>query len=203
MAYSTPGQTRERVYRFVRERLLAGFPPTVREVKAAMGFRAVESARSHLQALVAEGRLVKERGKSRAYRLRERLKGEAPSFFVPLLGQIPAGPLAFAFEDPEGYLAVSSRLPQGELFALRVKGDSMTGAGILDGDLVIIRKQPRAEPGDIVAARVEDEATIKRLVRKRGRYELHPENSRFHPIVPEPGTMAILGKVIEVRRILT
>ena len=128
--------------------------------------------------------------------------GEPPTVLVPLLGRVPAGELDTAVEDLEGYLPIRSRRSPGELFGLRVRGESMTGAGILPGDVVVVRRQPRAEKGDIVVALVEDEATVKRFVVRRGRVELHPENPDFDPIVPDPRDLAILGKVIEVRRSL-
>lgn len=271
MAHTPPGRTRERVRRFVRERLLAGDPPTVREVQEAFGFRAVESARAHLEALVAEGFLVKAPGRARGYRLQDdrlqddRLRdedgaddgvrargaarggfggghgggfgsalGDWPSPFpppvaVPLLGRVQAGALTLAVEDAEDVLAVQSRAPAGDLFALRVRGDSMRGAGILEGDVVVVRRQETAEDGQIVVALVGDEATVKRLrkVRAAGggtrggadggtsgetcggtpgggapRVELHPENPDFPVIAPPPGDVRILGRVVEVRRTL-
>ncbi len=105
-------------------------------------------------------------------------------------------------EEPEGYLPIPSRLPENELFALRVHGNSMRDAAILAGDIVVVRKQPSAASGDIVVALVGDEATVKRL-RKRGRrVELVPENPDFEIIVPSPSALVLLGKVIEVRRYL-
>ena len=96
---------------------------------------------------------------------------------------------------------MQSRHPSGELFALRVRGDSMTGAGILPGDVVVVRRQSRAETGDLVVARLGDEATVKRLRMRRGRPELHAENPAYEPIVPDPESdFALLGKVVEVRR---
>ena len=196
MGRTPPGETRQKVLEFVRERILAGRPPTVREVQDAFGFRAVQTARRHLERLVAEGRLVVERGKARGYRL----PGDpSPTVLVPLLGRVPAGSLDTAVEDLEGYLPVQAAAG-ADLFALRVRGESMTGAGILPGDLVIVRRQPFARDGEIVVARVGDEATVKRLRTRGGRVELLPENPAFEPIVPEPGAVEILGKVIEVRR---
>jgi repressor LexA len=121
---------------------------------------------------------------------------------VPLLGRVQAGALTTALEEPEGYLPIPSRLPENELFALRVHGNSMRDAAILAGDIVIVRKQPSAASGDIVVALVGDEATVKRL-RKRGRrVELVPENPEFEIIAPSPSDLILLGKVIEVRRYL-
>ncbi len=251
MAYTVPGETRRRVFEFVRDRLLTGDPPSIREVQERFGFRSVESARGQLDALVREGLLVKIPGVSRGYRLADRtrsapaaglgpgapgappgaLRGAsrggapvpapvatlAPPVLVPLLGRVQAGALAAAVNDPDGYVVLEARPRPDELFALRVRGDSMTGAGILPGDVVVVRRQPEARAGDIVVALVhgvEDEATIKTLRRRPGRrrpdrtgtgndetdWILQPENPQYAPIVPEPGTLEILGKVIEVRR---
>ena len=202
MGRTRPGETRGKVFAFVRERLLAGQPPTVREVQQAFGFRAVQTARQHLEQLVAEGRLVAGRHRARGYGLPARAGG-ARTVLAPLLGHVPAGALDEAVEDPDGYLPVDARgAAADELFALRVRGESMTGVGILPGDIVIVRRQPTAAPGDIVVARVDGDATVKTF-RPRGRYvELRPENPAFDPIVLEAGAVVVLGRVIEVRRIL-
>jgi repressor LexA len=194
----------------------------VREVQEALGFRAVESARAHLEALVDQGRLAKEGGHShgrsrsgarcasRCYRL-PAARGARPPLFVPVLGRVQAGALTEAVADPEGFVAVtggaaSHREPDA-LFALRVRGDSMVGAGILDGDLVVVRRQPTAEDGQIVVAQVEGEATVKRLRRRRDPHGgehvvLCPENPAYAPIPLPPGECVLLGRVIEVRRSL-
>lgn len=207
MAHTPPGQTRERVFRFMRDRLLDGRPPTLREARDALGFRAVESVRSHLTALVEEGRLVKKEGRARGYALPETMGRRGVPRLVPLLGRVPAGPTDLAVEDVERYLP--SRSASGdELFALRVRGDSMRDAGIMDGDVVIVRRQPTASSGSIVVALIGDEATVKTLYvsdgngTSRGRIELRPENPDYQPIVPDPDEMQLLGKVIEVRRFL-
>jgi repressor LexA len=220
---SPPGSTRERVLEFVRERLLQGAPPTVREVQRALGFGAVQTAREHLERLVGEGRLAKARGHAgqgvaRGYRLPEH-ESVLPPLLVPLVGRVQAGALTAAIEDREGHVAIEvkphsalARSRASDLFALRVRGDSMNGAAILDGDIVIVRRQAKAENGEIVVAQVDGEATVKRLRIRRGRVELHPENPDFEPIVldsPSHGAEAelapnfvLLGKVIEVRRYL-
>ena len=118
---------------------------------------------------------------------------------VPLLGHVQAGALTTAVEDIEGYVPVQTR-DRGELFALTVEGESMLGAGILPGDIAIVRHQPTADSGDVVVALVGDEATIKTLRLKQGHVELHPENKKFKTIVPDPNELVILGKVIEIRR---
>jgi len=200
MGRTPPGRTRERIFHFVQRRLLAGRPPTVRDVQHAFSFRAVETARAHLEALVREGKLAKESGVARGYRLRR--GGRTPTVLVPLLGRVQAGALSTAVEDLEDYLPVQSRRASDDLFGLRVRGESMTGSGILPGDLVIVRRQETASSGDLVVALVDDEATVKRLRRRGRRVELHPDNPAFEPIVPDPRELRILGVVIEVRRSL-
>ena len=200
MAHTPPGRTREKVFKLVRTRLLAGSPPTVREVQAAMGFAAVESARKHLEALVADGRLIKTPGRSRGYRLAGQPKTRRPTAVVPVLGDVAAGDLQLAVQSPDGYVVVESRFPPDELFALVVRGESMVGVGILPGDTVVVRRQATASTGDVVVALVDDEATVKTLRRRGRRVELHPANPEFEPIVPPPGELRILGLVIELRR---
>ncbi len=198
MAYSRPGQTRRRVFEFVRQRILQGIPPTTREVQDAFGFRAVQSARQHLEALVAEGKLVKNDGQARGYRLPDQ---PVASTLVPMLGQVQAGQLTTAIEYPDGYLPIEADRADG-MFALRVRGESMLNAGILPGDTVLVRRQPSARPGDIVVAIVGDEATVKTYREVGGRVELHPENDQYAPIVPVANgeRFEILGRVVEVRR---
>jgi repressor LexA len=197
MPVTPPGETRRKILRFVRERLLAGEPPTVREVQAAFGFRAVQTAHKHLEQLAAEGLLTKNSGRSRGYRLAE----DGAVFPIPLLGFVQAGGLTSAIENPEGYIPASAPRVGEELFALRVRGESMRDAGILPGDIAVVRRQESATHGDIVVALVEDEATVKRFHLRRGLVELHPANDSFAPIVVSADkSFAILGKVIEIRR---
>jgi len=205
MGRTPRGETREQVFAFVRDRLLAGRPPTVREVQAAFGFRAVQTARAHLERLVELGRLTVDRGRARGYRLPGRAGDEPPrTRLVPLLGRVPAGVLDEAVEDPDGYLPVDAHgAALDELFALRVRGESMVGAGILPGDTVIVRRQPTARTGDIVVALVDHDATVKTFVsRGGGRVTLRPENPAFDPIELDADAVVILGRVIEVRRTL-
>lgn len=198
MGRTPPGETRERVFRFVRDRLTNGLPPTVREIQGAFGFRSPQTVREHLDALVVEGRLRKVAGRSRGIRLP---KAEGPpAVLVPLLGRVPAGPTDTAVEDLDDYLVIRSRHDPGDLFGLRVRGESMKDAGILHGDVVVVRRQPHAAPGDIVVALVGDEATVKTFRVRRGRVELHAENPSYETIVPDPSDLRLLGKVIEVRR---
>lgn len=203
------GTSREKVLAFVRQRLMEGRSPTVREVQAALGFRAVQSAKEHLDKLVAEGKLSRASGVSRGYRLPELEDRRTSLRLVPILGRVQAGLLSPAAEDHEGYVPLETRRlgggksHQDPWFALKVRGESMTGVGILPGDLVIVRRQSTASSGDIVVALVGDEATVKTLRMKPGCVELHPANPDFETIVIKaPEEVSILGKVVEVRRSL-
>ncbi|MDH3627428.1 MAG: transcriptional repressor LexA [Acidobacteriota bacterium] len=207
MGRTPAGQTRERIYRFLQERLLTGQPPTIREVQQAFKFRSVQTAREHLEGLVADGRLTKQAGKSRGYRLPAD-REPSPLQWVPLLGRVQAGALTEAIEDPDGFVPLSSSytktyttpLSGEDYFALRVEGESMIDAGILPDDIAIVRRQSTARSGEIVVAMVGEEATVKRLRLRGRRVELHPENPRFKPIVPGPEPVVVLGKVMEIRR---
>lgn len=187
---------------------MSGEPPTLRELQDQFGFRAVETAREHLQGLVSEGRLLQAVGRARGYRLPER--HNVTSQLVPLLGRVQAGVLTTALEERgehgenDAWVPVQTRHDVDTLFALRVRGESMLGAGILPGDIVIVQKDAAAANGDIVVALVNDEATVKRFRRgsgaRTGLIELHPENPEFEVIVCRLDEVILLGKVIEVRR---
>lgn len=202
-----PGETRNEIFAFVRDRIAAGASPTVREVQREFGFRAVQSAQQHLTALVADGRLIKESGIARGYRLPSGGGGANPTGpvgavrYIPRLGRVQAGALQEAIEDPDGWLPAAAGNPADELFALTVRGESMRDAGILPGDTVVVRRQDTARDGEIVVASVEGEATVKRLKLSAGRIVLQPENDDFAPIEIAPDTeIRILGRVVEIRR---
>ena len=204
MPKTPPGQTRNRIFHFVRDRLLQGDSPSLREVQRHFGFRAVETVRAHLTALVEEGRLVKESGRSRGYRLPPPASGWSPGRLrpVPLLGEVAAGGFEEAIENPEENLPVeipTSRDPS-DYFALRVRGESMSGAGILSGDTVIVERRTTPVSGQIVVALLEDEATVKRLHLGPNGMELRPENPDFETLHPPPESCRILGRVVELRR---
>jgi len=195
--------TREKVLDYVSRRIAEGFPPTVREVQRHFAFKSSGTARQHLDRLVADGRLERRVGLSRGFSLPASSGAHMaqPVAQIPIVGRVQAGGLTPAFEDIEGYAPVSQG-SKGELFALKVKGESMKGAGIFQGDLVIVRRQPAAETGEIVVAMVDGETTVKRLYVKGGEIELRPENPDFDKIVVQADRLEILGKVIEVRRYL-
>ena len=195
--------TKDKVFSFVRERILAGEPPTVREVQERFGFKSVGTAREHLDNLVTEGRLTKLGGVSRGFRLPDDKAG-GPTRQIPILGHVQAGAPTLAVEDVQGYIPVQAHPAADDLFALRVDGESMNRAGILPGDLVVVRRQSDADHGDVVVVLIEDSATVKRLVKRHGQVELRPEsdNPEFKPIRLTSETALLLGKVIEVRRYL-
>ena len=194
------GQTRERIYNYVRKRLIEGNPPTVREVQKAFGFKGVRTVQEHLKVLVDEQRLTKKPGRSRGYGLPISLSEGRPLLSIPILGRVQAGELSMAIEDLQGYVHIASKSSENELFALRVQGESMTGAGILPGDIVIVRRQATANSGDYVVALVGDEATVKTLRIHKNCIKLHPENPNYTPIILKQDNCRILGKVVEVRR---
>ena len=203
MAYSEPGSSRRRIYQFVRERIEAGDPPTVREIQNHFGFRSAQTVQEHLETLIRQGSLERSgERRARAYRLPGGPGSRETGNLIPLLGRVQAGVMTTAVEDIEGYLPVNAGEKSGELFGLRVRGESMRDAGILPGDVVIVRRQPEAPEGSIVVALNGEEATVKRLRFRDGRPELHPENPAFEPIVPDSEEFRILGKVVEVRRSL-
>jgi repressor LexA len=185
----------------VRER---GYPPTVREIGEAVGLTSSSSVHAQLENLRKKGLLRKAATKPRAIEVAGRATGEAPATTVPLLGRIAAGAPVLAEEHVRDHLAVPADFTgRGEHFALEVAGESMEGAGILDGDVVVVRQQDVAEDGAIVAALLpggaEDEATVKRLRRRQGRLVLEPENPAFDPIrMPSGGR--ILGQIVAVLR---
>jgi repressor LexA len=177
-------------------------PPTMREI--GEHFRtAAASAFDVIKALERKGYLTRSDRFSRCITLTPKAgAGRRDAVNVPILGRIAAGQPILATENLEGTVPVDRRLAAGrQLFALRVHGDSMTGAGILDGDLVIATQQGNAQEGDIVVALVDDEATVKRFHRRRdGAVELRSENPRHKPIVIEEPPFLIQGKVVAVHR---
>lgn len=186
-----------------------GAPPTVREIGERFGFTA-RAAFDHLRALERKGMLqrrVTDKRVSRTLVLTQRSGAGRRSTVreVPVLGRIAAGSPIYAEQNLEGTLPVSADWVDrkgADVFALRVRGESMIDAHIMDGDLVLVRAQTGAQPGDIVAALVDDEATVKRFARDGERVVLKPEHPTMKPIVVEPGRadFRILGKVMGLVR---
>jgi repressor LexA len=189
-----------------------GYPPTVREIGEAVGLASPSTVHAHLANLERAGLLRRDPTKPRAlelvgHRRAEREPEVRPDVHrLPLVGEIAAGGPLLAEENIEDYLAVPEPLARGgEEFLLRVKGDSMVEAGILDGDIVVVRRQQTARDGEIVVALAgddesADEATVKRFYRERERIRLQPENSALEPIYAQH--VQILGKVTGVFRMV-
>jgi repressor LexA len=183
-----------------------GYPPSVREIGEALGLSSPSTVHSHISALVKAGKIRRDPSKPRAIEVLDSAPAPARSFDddlreVPLVGRIAAGSPVLATEDIEEVFALpTSLVGTGPVFMLRVKGDSMIEAGILDGDLVVVRRQPNADDGDIVAAMIEgEEATVKRLYRRDGKVVLRAENPEYPDMVFDRD-VAILGKVVSVFR---
>ena len=172
-----------------------GYPPSVREIGEAVGLKSPSTVHFHLKHLEEAGVIEKSAGKGRAIALTE---PEVPEDRVPIVGNVAAGSPILAEECIEDYLTFDTGGRSGEYFALRVRGESMLNAGILPGDLVVVRRQQTCNNGEIVVAMIDDEATVKRFSRQNGRVWLLPENEAYAPI---DGTYAqILGKVSAVVR---
>ena len=186
------------IYTYITETLeREGYSPTVRDIQKAMGIKSTSTVHSYLARLEEKGMIRKDPGKSRTIqtdRGRERTS-EASSLRVPILGRVRAGLPILAVENREGYVDVSLKgYPQKELFALRVTGDSMIEAGILEGDIIIVHQDATAENGDIVVALVEDSATVKTFYKENGHFRLQPENATMAPILVDE--VYLLGKVV-------
>lgn len=184
-----------------------GYPPSVREIGEAVGLSSPSTVHSHLSALVEGGYLRRDPSKPRAIEVVD--TGEvadlrrAPVRDVPLVGRIAAGSPILAEEDIEEIFPLPTELVGNEpVFMLRVQGDSMLGAGIFDGDLVVVRRQPDARNGELVAALIDgEEATVKRFRREDDRVLLISENPAYEPIVLRGG-VEIIGRVVAVLRSL-
>lgn len=184
-----------KVFEYVKERLEEGYPPTVREICAEFGFKSTSTAHRYITSLTEKGLIEKGSNQNRAIKL-----VGSPGMKVPLVGTVTAGQPITAVEDITGYLNFQPEKNYAyPLFALRVRGDSMINAAILDGDVVIAEQIPVAENGEIVVALVDDEdATVKRFFKEDGHYRLQPENDNMEPIISD--NVSILGKVVAVLR---
>ena len=173
-----------------------GYPPSVREIGEHMGLKSPSTVHFHLKGLRAAGLITQAEGKTRAISVSG--EGLARRDKVPIVGNVAAGAPILAEECIEDYLTFDTQGLTGEHFALRVRGESMLGAGILPGDLVVVHQQQDARSGEIVVALFEDEATVKTLQRKEGKTWLMPENPAYEPI--DGDHAQILGKVVAVVR---
>lgn len=185
-------KSQQKVLDYLKIRSQEGISPSVREICEATGFSSTSTIHAHLKTLEERGLIIKEKGLNRSIRI----AGER-SVPVPVIGKVTAGAPIFATEDVDGYIHINESIHRGrDLFALKVNGDSMINAGILDGDIVVVNKTPVANNGQIVVALVGDEATVKRFYKEKGHYRLQPDNNDYEPIVVEEctilGTLAAL-----------
>lgn len=172
-----------------------GVAPTVREIETAMDYHSPSSAQYMLNSLEKAGYIERDPLMKRTVRI----KGfDTKAYHVPLVGTVTAGQPILAIESIEDYIPVPVKNKGKNMFALKVRGDSMINAGILDGDMVIVEKTPVASNGEIVVALIGDEATVKRFYKEKGHFRLQPENDIYEPIIVKE--VMILGKVNMVIR---
>ncbi|MCL2096863.1 MAG: transcriptional repressor LexA [Oscillospiraceae bacterium] len=179
-----------------------GFSPSVRDIKISLNIKSTSTVHAYLEKLEKKGYIQKEAGKSRTIRVDNvDPSGRRTSIRVPIVGQVTAGVPILAIENHDGYLdfpIYKQSYVNARLFALRIRGDSMVDAGILNGDYVVVEKRNYADNGEIVVALVEDEATVKKYYAEDGNIRLQPCNSAMRPIIVKEAT--VLGKVISVLR---
>ena len=194
----------EEILEFIKEEILEkGYPPTVREICETVGLRSTSSVHSHLNTLEKNGFIRRDPTKPRAIEICDdsfqMVRTEMVS--MPIVGRVAAGEPILAQQNIEEYFPVPAEvLPGGESFMLRVHGESMINAGILDGDLIMVNSVNTARNGDMVVALVDDSATVKTFYKENGHIRLQPENDTMDPIIVPDCT--ILGKVIGVFRIM-
>lgn len=197
------------ILQFIKKNLNEkGYPPSVREIGEAVGLASSSTVHGHLERLQQKGFIRRDPTKPRALELlnhpsaygHQEALSQPTAVLAPIVGRVTAGLPIHAYEDVQGYLPLPDDFAHGDdVFVLSVSGDSMIEAGILDGDMVIVRRQSSALNGDIVVAMTEDdEATVKRFFREKNQVRLQPENRSMSPLIYRDVT--ILGKVIGVFR---
>ncbi|MBQ3530860.1 MAG: transcriptional repressor LexA [Oscillospiraceae bacterium] len=174
---------------FIKEN---GYPPTVREICAELDIKSTSTVHRYLKELQADGRISIGENQNRAITI----KNTTPPGTIPVLGHVAAGSPILAEEEVDEYVPFAG--DTNNLFALHVHGNSMIKCGILDGDIVVVRRTPEAQNGQIVVALVEDSATVKRFYKEDGHFRLQPENDDYEPIIVD--SVEILGKVVSVMR---
>jgi repressor LexA len=210
--------TQENVLNFLRNFLQEkGFPPTLREIALHFGLRGPKAPQKTLQVLEKKGYLRRIPGGSRAIEILKKVDGRRARSFqrlspgdpsyatlsIPIVGRVTAGEPILAVENIEGYIQLDrSLVSSGDVFLLRVQGDSMIDAHIQDGDFALVKPQPNAEDGEIVVALIEDEATIKRIFKRRDLIRLEPANPKMESIIVRKGEkkVTVVGKVVGIFR---
>jgi len=196
MRHSSANQ--QRILEFIKQEIdEKGYPPSVREICAAVGLRSTSTVHAHLNHLEEKGLIRRDPTKPRALEIIDGSYAKGRS--VPLVGKVTAGQPILAIENIEENIVLPKHmLGNDDVFALHVQGESMIDAGIFDGDIVVIRRQQSAVNGEIVVAMIEDEATVKRIYYEADRVRLQPENPTMDPIyAPE---VEVLGKVVALIR---
>jgi len=179
------------------------YPPSVREIGEAVGLSSSSTVHNHLNQLERRGLIKRDASKSRTVQLVQEQKVDEKrrnALAIPIVGNVAAGVPILAEQNVEDHLMMSSDIAQEGWFFLKVRGDSMINAGILDGDLVLVRPRQEASNGQIVVALVDDEATVKRFHRENGRVQLIAENPAYAPIIPD--RMSLVGDVRAVVRVV-
>ena len=173
-----------------------GYSPSVRDIRDNLGIKSTSTVHSYINKLEEKGYIRKQDGKSRTLTPESGTQPKALRSRIPILGQVAAGLPILAEQNIEGYIdfVPSEKRLAGELFALRVKGESMIEAGIMDGDYVVVCRTSYVENGDIAVVLIDDEATVKTFYREAGHFRLQPENKTMKPIITNE--LYILGKVI-------
>ncbi|NLU52934.1 MAG: transcriptional repressor LexA [Clostridiaceae bacterium] len=183
-----------------------GYPPSVREICKAVGFKSTSTVHAYIKKLEEEGQISKDATKPRALKVLDSSKRSLEGYIsdqeidnIPVLGKITAGKPILAVENIEETFPVPVQyLENSTSFMLKVKGDSMINAGILDGDYIIVKQQNTANNGDMVVALIDDEATVKTFYKEKDYFRLQPENPAYEPIIVKE--LSILGKVIGLFR---
>lgn len=200
--YKDLSPRQEQILDYIKKRIRdSGYPPSVREIGHAVGLKSSSTVHAHLVQLEKKGYLRKDAAKPRAIAPVPSVKEQEATQVVslPLIGQVAAGVPILAEQNIEAFIPVPLELiGSGNHFILKVKGDSMIDAGIIDGDYLIVREQADAHSGEIVVAVLEDEATVKRLFKHRDYVELRPENGSMEPIMVAQAEIA--GKVAALLR---
>lgn len=196
------GEIHKQVYDYIIESIgEQGYPPSVREICTRLHIKSTSTVHKYLNDLEDGGYIRRGNAKNRSIQILRRDGAPAANtaMRVPMLGNVAAGQPILAVEQTGEYvLFEQGRYRRDELFALRIKGESMVEAGIFDGDYIVAKKTATAQNGEIIVALIEDEATVKTFYKENGHYRLQPQNSSMEPIVVQ--SMAVLGKVVAVLR---
>lgn len=202
MAQGKISKKQQEILEYIKSQILErGFPPAVREICEAVNLKSTSSVHSHLETLEKNGYIRRDPTKPRAIEILDDnfnlTRREMVN--VPIVGQVAAGEPILAQQNIENYFPIPEDfMPNSQTFLLKVKGESMINAGILDGDMVLVEETPSASNGDMVVALVDDGATVKTFYKEEGIFRLQPENDFMDPIIVKEVT--ILGKVIGVFR---